>query len=631
MRVKKYLSAIFPVILLMGIFVVQNHIYNICFDLSKPTFLGQFLLSSFALGVLLYGPMVLFGLRARYTYSFVVSLFVSAIFFAQYLYHSYSGAYLQASAIKYSEQAIDELPAAMAFVSPILWFFAAGVIVTAILFFFSLKGWSHELILTRRQKFAVGGIILLLSAIGYGFQIADNASRFTNIRSAYQYFHDLNNFVWSPNERVGQVGIINYSVGDMISLALRDTGVNNEDIQFVKSWREKRPDLSDGKYFGIAEGRNLVIIQVESLENAVINQTVEGEEITPNLNRLILSGLYFDNYYAQIGPGNTADAEFTTLNSLYPLYNEVAFVEYANNKYFSLPGLLKENGYNTYVLHGDVSTFWNRANIYPRLGYTHVVSKSDFSVVEKRFPTLSDDDFFSQSAEKMKTFELPFMVTLMTLSSHTPFDIPKEFQTLKFSDNSPFNDTQKDYLQSIHYTDASIGSFINDLKKNDLYDNSLIVIYGDHESFSNIGSALPEAVVENDLRGSRVPLIILTPGTDLYGVRNVPGSHLDLYPTTVAMLGIQPFEDILGQDLLCTKTPVVTLRDVNSRIIRNILTDTLEYKSSEGGLFENGTCFKLPARTSIPVSECKAIYDKEFAATEASDFIVHGNLLPIDK
>lgn len=612
----------------VGIFVVQNHIFNTCFDLSKVFFLGKFLLSSFALGMLLYGPMLFFGSRARYVYSFVISFFVSIIFITQYLYRSYSGAYLQASALKYAGQAADELPTAMMFLSPVLLFFIIGVIASVILFF-SQKGRAHEMILTKKQKIVAGGAIILLSVIGYGFQIADNASSFRSVSGMIRYFHNLNNFLWSPNERIGQVGIINYSIGDIISLALRDTSVSAQDVQFVKSWRMKKPDSLESKYFGIAKGYNLVILQIESLENIVIRQTIGDKEITPNLNRLILSGLYFNNYYAQIGPGNTADAEFTTLNSLYPLYNEVAFVEYANNKFFSLPNLLKESGYSTYVLHGDVPTFWNRSNIYPRLGYDNVVSKEDFLVVEKKFSTLSDDDFFSQSTEKMKTFEQPFMATLMTLSSHTPFDIPKEFQLLKFSDDSLFNDMQKNYLQSIHYVDAAIGKFIAELKKNDLYNNSLIVIYGDHESFSNISSAFPVATTENGLKGSRVPLIILAPGTGLRGTRTVPGSHLDLYPTIATLLGVQPFEDVLGQDLLNTETPVVTLRDVNSHIIRNILTDALEYESSENGLFENGSCFTVPSRSVLPLNECKALYNKEINATKASDFIVHGNLLPI--
>ena len=113
-----------------------------------------------------------------------------------------------------------------------------------------------------------------------------------------------------------------------------------------------------------AKGKNLIIVQVEALQQFVIDKTVMGQEITPNLNKLIKSSAYFNNYFYQIAAGGTSDAEFMSNNSLYPAPSGAAFFFYANNNYLSLPKALVKNGYETAALNGYYETFWNRNIMY---------------------------------------------------------------------------------------------------------------------------------------------------------------------------------------------------------------------------------------------------------------------------
>ena len=210
---------------------------------------------------------------------------------------------------------------------------------------------------------------------------------------------------------------------------------------FYSNWEEKRADQPIAakeapKYFGAEKGKNIIIIQVESLETAVINKTINGQEITPNLNQLTKDGLYFDNYYTQIGPGNTADAEFSTMDSLYPLPDDVVFIDYAKNQYKALPQLLVKNGYDTCSMHGDVPTFWNRSNIYPELGYQKQFDLDDYIVtrpVGEGPSDLGDEDLFSQSLPRLEKMKQPFMATLITMSLHTPFILPADLQTMNIA------------------------------------------------------------------------------------------------------------------------------------------------------------------------------------------------------
>jgi phosphoglycerol transferase MdoB-like AlkP superfamily enzyme len=284
-------------------------------------------------------------------------------------------------------------------------------------------------------------------------------------------------------------------------------------------------------------------------------------------------------------------------------------------------------------MHDDVPTFWNRSNIYPKMGYELIASKKDFIATGTPiFDHLEDKEFFRQSVHKLKDLPQPFMATLITLSSHTPYTIPKSTQNLRIPDNTPLTERQWHYLQSIHYVDAAIGVLIDELKAEGLYDNSLIIIFGDHGSFTGIEDVLvpPRAApIAGDLKRNHVPLIILAPGTGLKGARTIPGSHLDLYPTILNLLGIKEPRHTLGQDLLNTKTPVVTHRDPDARFITSILTADRYFYAGENGSFENGGCLAIPGDQPLPLSDCRMLYKRELSASNVSDLIVKGNLLPV--
>jgi phosphoglycerol transferase MdoB-like AlkP superfamily enzyme len=179
--------------------------------------------------------------------------------------------------------------------------------------------------------------------------------------------------------------------------------------------------------------------------------------------------------------------------------------------------------------------------------------------------------------------------------------------------------------------DGALGAFIDGLKKDGIYDNSLIAIYGDHGSSTDIGSQLLATKDQplSSLGNSRVPLILLSQklNSTLKGAISTPGSHLDLYPTVANLLGIKSPQSVLGQDLLNTKTPIVTHRDPYSQII-TILTPEVAYEGAASGVFEEGTCISIPSRNSLPVGNCKKLYDEQTQTIKVSDLVVKGNLIP---
>jgi lipoteichoic acid synthase len=619
-----YIKVISLPLILAVLFVLQNQIFNLWLNLYSKAYSVRLSLVAFALGVVFYGPSLLFKKRYMYVYLFSVSFLISFLFIAQFLYYRYSQSFLQFSAIKYIGESISVSGTIKTLLTPELLFFISNLVVVAIAFILTFRKKYTEFVLPGWEKIVIVFAMVCIVFFGYKYLLYTEKKEWGSTSRLYTDVYDLKSLV-------GKMGIMNFFLEDTFKYILRSNLVTENDKAFLGAFAQNKTGAAETKkYFGAEKGKNLIIIQVESLENAVINQKIGGQEITPNLNQLARDGLYFNNYYSQVGPGNTADTEFSTMNSLYSLPDDVVFIDYSKNQYKALPQLLVDNGYKTYSFHGDVPTFWNRSNIYPGLGYQKAFDLDEFTVtrpVGKGPSDLGDEDLFLQSLPKLENLKQPFMATMITISSHTPFILPEDLQALNIPSDTILNQTQQQYLQSVHYADKAIGEFIDGLKKDGLYDNSLILIWGDHGSFTNISEALGQSSVLPSLNNSQVPMIILSQNSKLKGTMNIPASHLDVYPTITNLLGITPPKTVLGQDLLNTKTPVETNFKLVSGGISAILAPDLAYQSNDDGIFENGSCKSLPDGKSLPIADCQDLYNEQLNTVKASNIIVRGNLL----
>ncbi|MBQ2277939.1 MAG: LTA synthase family protein [Clostridia bacterium] len=322
---------------------------------------------------------------------------------------------------------------------------------------------------------------------------------------------------------------------------------------------------ADSEYFGIAKDRNVIVLQVEAMQNFVIGAVYEGQEITPNLNRLIgADTFYFDNYYYQIGGGNTSDAEFAVNNSLFAPESEAAYVKYTENTWHGLPYLLKDHGYSgAYAFHNYVSSFWNRETAYPYQGFDSFTSLEDFEQ-DDMFPMgLSDKSMFRQSMEQLKTFEEPFYAFYVTVSSHHPYAIPLKDReiVLKPEDEGTLFGL---YLQSMNYADRAIGEFIEQLDEAGLYENSVIAVYGDHYALANTdpeNSTRVAALTDGQYSifdVFNVPFIVHVPGCGYTETKSAAGGHIDVMPTLLCLLGIDNDKTVMfGQNLLEAETGFV--------------------------------------------------------------------------
>ncbi len=407
--------------------------------------------------------------------------------------------------------------------------------------------------------------------------------------------------------------------------------LRDEDIEELKS----RARLKEGKHTGLGKGKNLIILQIEGLQDFVIDLQYNGQEITPNLNKLVhdKSSLYYDNYHQLLGRGNTSDAEFVSNNSLHPSMEEPTYTQYEDNTFYGLPWLLRDNGYTAWVFHGYEKEFWNREKAYVNQGFQRFVSEEDYEFEEVLGFGIRDEDFYTQTIEYLKELdnidENPFYAFIISLTSHTPFKMPEEYEFLDIKEEHKDN-MVGDYLQSIHYADREIGRFIENLKKEGLYEDTVIALYGDHFAIS---AAQEEAPLMTELLGREydfdemmhIPLIIHVPGEELGETISTVGSQIDFYPTIANIMGYDNTKGLVfGRDLsnyegynfVASQTYMLK----GSFIDENIL-----FEISRDGIFEHSRAVNRNTREPIDLEKVKATSQKAIEEIEKSNYILKKN------
>jgi len=426
------------------------------------------------------------------------------------------------------------------------------------------------------------------------------------------------------------LGMLNYHMVDAVQLfrpAAVDPELAEEAVTAIINEDDKR------RYEGLLEGRNLFVIQAESLQTFVMEHPLGTQTITPVLNQLIQEdSLYFSRFYEQVGWGNTSDAEFVSHNSYYPSTKTFSYRAFEKNEFYSLPIHLKNHGYNTMVFHGNDPTFWNRENAYTGQGIDRFYASESFEMNELIGMGLSDRELFQQSIPILRKTPEPFYAFYITLTSHHPFIMPPELQNLKMP--AVYEETVLGhYLQSVHYLDAEIGAFINLLKAEGLYDNAAIIIYGDHQGLDMRNEEANEQVSQfigrpyEEDEMFRVPLIIHIPGSGLKEKVETTGGQIDFFPTIANLAGVPlPPNRVMGKDLLNIKEGFVA-KQVHVAA-GSFIDDEKVFIMSPDGLYENSRAWYLTTGEPVPLELCRDHYERALAEITLSEYILQNDLIP---
>ena len=426
---------------------------------------------------------------------------------------------------------------------------------------------------------------------------------------------------------VKNIGTYNYHLYDVYvqskssaQRALADGSELVEVSNYVRA-NQAEPNV---EMFGKYEGRNVIAVSLESLQSFVINEEMNGEVVTPFLNSLTndKDTYYFSDFYHQTGLGKTSDSEFIFENSLYGLGRGAVFFTHGENTYNSFAERLGENGYFTNVMHANNKSFWNRDMIYKSFKLDQFYDLESYNVTEETSVNwgLKDIPFFEQSAALMKEMPQPFYSRLITLTNHYPFYLdPEDMMIPEYDSNSG---TLNRYFQTVRYLDESVKEFFDDLKEQGLYENSIIVMYGDHYGISeNHNKAMAKYLNKEEITPydsallQAVPLYIHIPGSNDGQVMDNVAGQLDIRPTLLHLLGIETSKDMqLGADLFSEEhEDFVIFRD------GRFVTDQYVYAGE--------VCYDRETGEAIDTEACQPFIDRATQELEYSDQIINGDLL----
>ncbi|MGH0775566.1 LTA synthase family protein [Bacillus cereus] len=402
--------------------------------------------------------------------------------------------------------------------------------------------------------------------------------------------------------------------------ALADSSKLQETENYVKANQsEPNPNM-----FGAAKGKNVIVVTLESLQTFLIGAKVNGEEVTPFLNEFINESYYFDNFFHQTGQGKTSDSEFLIDTSLYPLNRGAVFFTHGNNDYTATPEILRQQGYFTSVFHANNATFWNRNIMYSALGYDRYYNELDYKITPETNLNwgLKDIEYFDQSVDILKTVDQPFYARFLTLTNHYPFTYDEDTKFIEPYDSG--NGVFDRYIVTARYLDESIKKFIERLKAEGMYDDSIIVLYGDHYGISEKHNRAMAQFLEKDqitefdtLNLQRTPLYIHMPGQTEGETISKPTGQIDIKPTILNLLGIDTTNDIrFGHDMFSDKyTGFVVLRD------GSFITDKYAYKNN---IFYDRITGEI---VDLPKNEAQALIKRAQNELRMSDKIIEGDLL----
>ncbi|SFA96254.1 MULTISPECIES: LTA synthase family protein [unclassified Bacillus (in: firmicutes)] len=585
-------------------------VYKTSFDIKIENWRQEFILFINPLSFLLFifGISLFMNDKKRNPYILISSFLVSCILFANVIFYRFFNDFLTIPVLFQTSNMSDLGSSVNELLHFSDFFYFADVALLAMIIKVKPKSIKFD------QFTRVNRRVYVLASI---------ALAFFNLGLAEAERPQLLTRTFDREMLVKNIGTYNYHIYDAFlqskSSAQRALADGSE-LADIDNYIRANYTPPNPKMFGIAKGKNVIMISMESTQNFVINRSINGQEITPFLNDFIKESYYFENFYHQTGQGKTSDSEFIVENSLYPLSRGAVFFTHSGNEFQATPEILNENGYYTASLHANNKSFWNRDIMYKSLGYQRFYSMNDYEITAENSIGwgLEDKEFFEQSIEHLKNMPKPFYSKFITLTNHFPFELNEEDRLI-----DPFTSDDKtvnNYLPTVRYTDEALKYFVQRLKDEGLYENSIIIIYGDHYGISEnhhkaMGDLLGKEIDRfESTQLQRVPLIIHIPGQKGKKIATVSG-QMDLKPTILHLLGIDTKKNMdFGSDLFSQDKKELT-------VLRDGSFITADY------LYTRETCYDKSSGQPIEVNYCEPYMDTAKKELDYSDKIIYGDLL----
>jgi phosphoglycerol transferase MdoB-like AlkP superfamily enzyme len=355
---------------------------------------------------------------------------------------------------------------------PIVWILIGFIVIYLLLFWLFRKIISRSIVLLGNNKYWFAQALLVLLFTG---------SLIVPIRGGFQLSPLNQSSVYFCNSQYANNAAINPSWNFMFSV-IQMNQLNKNLYEYMKN---EDVDAIINPLFE-AEGKteqvvndsssirtNVIVIIWESFTEKVLNKTIDGKPVIKFFPALMKEGIYISNCYSS---GDRTDKGIGAIISSYPALPKGSIVNYPE-KTSKLPGLGKvfsDNGYSTQFYYGGESEFMNIKSYLNGQKFQELITKENFKSADMNSKWGAHDDVVMRKiVNDIPKRKEPYFTTWLTLSSHEPFEtpVPTVFNG---------NDKETKFLNSLHYTDSVVYSFISELKKLPSWKNTIVIISADH-------------------------------------------------------------------------------------------------------------------------------------------------------
>lgn len=341
-------------------------------------------------------------------------------------------------------------------------------------------------------------------------------------RSTYLYFKD--NVLLNKNKMIDEIN--------------DEINTNKKLSSLVMS------NVDDDNYYGILKGKNVIYVLMESIDSWLVTK-----DVMPTLYNLEQTGLNFTNRYSpSFGGGQTINSEFAMNTGLYAVENSKAIYNYDKNDFSaSLANKLKENNYSAISIHTNSGSFYNRTYFHQALGYDKHYALADMGNINHTDYNYYNDSSLVKNDEVYNLIvrEEPFFSFIISYSAHVPYD-----DTNDRCISNPYNlnvegNKELSCIRNLaHETDEMLRILIERLKKDNLLDNTVLVLATDHYAYGygDQASIKKYKNTNNDYLLQKVPLVIWSPNLKHNNIDTLMDTA-DILPTLLYMMGIDYNED----------------------------------------------------------------------------------------
>ena len=455
-----------------------------------------------------------------------------------------------------------------------LWVLALPVLLLVVYLWKLRKRVARDTAFSRHRWVYSLACLLLFVLLQFAVLVFESVRNKSSVKEYFpEKYYSLVNF----NNKVYPVknGNVTYVI---YSIAKACNGVSDEERASAKIFIENEiPKYTDNPYCQHTNRpRNLVLIMVESLNAWVVDLKIDGREVCPVLNSLVndTASIASTQMMAQVKNGRSSDGMFIYNTGLLPLTTQSVAMDYGENEYPSLAKALKmvNPEYHSMEITVDRTGMWNVENTARSYGFDQLFLQDSYREDYLKSGESIDKALLEFASGKISAQRQPFYAMIFTGTTHIPYNKLEEVKPSWISQSKEYTVNVRNYLEKVAFFDRQLGAFIQRLKDDDLYDNTVIIVASDHSDFVDDD---PQGRAAISKRGIECVFVILNsglPGQRIAG----PVGQIDIYPTLLDVMGLNDYwwkglgHSLLRYDLQSSvPAPSETAGDTSSPLFKH--------------------------------------------------------------